>query len=383
MIGLRSLAILFFLVACMLGNFCAAETLRVERWPQALQMADFILSAQQPSGAIPDTVGGLGVNQDSTMEYALIGLAAAYEATENPKYLNGLESGIQWLADREEMSDPMWKGSWFLTYNVNPPFDDLPTSQGDPNILDVRGVDATSALFAYLVYLDKKLSHSDVLAEKFEANARAALGFVIAHNLDRDGFSWSSWQLFASDNQWHLFQFKYSADQGDVYLGMQAGSLLYDDDTYERIASFLRTHGPDTFFSPTERRYGLGRDNTGTLDTSTNGFIEGFAQGYLSWMWGPIPENKAAMEWLRSKVRADGSVVTLDGQPSFSLNVAMLGLGDLGVHRPQPIHSFHWLLANTFDPGTGGVGDSPLAKDTQFSNVTSFAEISLLGYPAF
>ena len=380
---LKNLPILFLVAGLMSGNLCGAEELRDDRWPQALEMAEFILSAQLPSGAIPDTVGGLGVNQDSTMEYALIGLAAAYEATKNPKYLRGLESGIEWLADREEMSDPMWKGSWFLTYNVNPPFDDLPTPQGDPNILDVRGVDATSALFVYLLYLDKRVSHSEELAKKYERNARAALNFVVKNNLDSDGFSWSSWQLFASDNQWHLFKFKYSADQGDVYLGMQAGSLLYDDEKYERIACGLRTRGPEVFFSPAERRYGLGIDNSGTLDTSTNGFIEGFANGYLSWMWGRIPENQAAIEWFRSTVQADGSVVTLDGQPSFSLNVAMLGLGDLGVRQREPTASFRWLLANTFDPGTGGVGDSPLAKDTQFSNVTSFTEISLLGFPAF
>jgi hypothetical protein len=347
-------------------------------------MADFILADQQPSGAIPDTVQGLGVNQDSTMEYALIGLAAAYSATANPKYLTGFESGIAWLAGREEMNDPMWKGSWFLQYNVNPPFDELPTSQGDPNVLDIRGVDATSALFAYLLFLDKRITHSDALVKKYEANARAALDFLINHNLDTDGFSWSSWQLLAADNQWHLFQIKFTADQGDVYLGMQAGALLYDPNKYAAVATLLKTQVPKVFFSAANGRYGLALDNAGNLDTSTNGFIEGFGQGYLSWMWGPIPQNIAAMNWFHSQVKADGSVVTSQGAPAFSLNVAMLGLGDQGIHHAQPASSFNWLLTTTFDKSTGGVADTPLASDpTEFTNVTGLTEVSLLGFPAF
>jgi hypothetical protein len=384
MIRRRRWTLPFMVTACVLCGSCGSSPeLRSAQWPQALQMADFILADQQSSGAIPDTVGGLGVNQDSTMEYALIGLAAAYSATKNPKYLTGFESGIKWLADREEMTAPMWKGSWFLQYNVNPPFDELPTPQSS-TVSDVRGVDATSALFAYLLYLDKKITRSDALAKQYEVNARAALDFVINRNLDVDGFSWSSWQLFTSDNQWHLFQFKYSADQGDVYLGMHAGELLYNDSKYANVATNLRTNVPQAFFSITDGRYALALDNNNALDTSTNGFIEGFAQGYLSWMWGPIPENQAAMAWLRIKVLPDGSAVTMDGAPAYSLTEAMLGLGDLGVHHAQPVASFNWLVANTFDKSTGGVADTAVASDTtEFTNVTSFTEISLLGFPAF
>ena len=47
-------------------------------WPEAVRMADFILSLQNAGGAIPDEKGVLTVNQDSNMEYALIGLGAAY-----------------------------------------------------------------------------------------------------------------------------------------------------------------------------------------------------------------------------------------------------------------------------------------------------------------
>ncbi|HUD14728.1 MAG TPA: hypothetical protein VMQ56_13840, partial [Terracidiphilus sp.] len=69
-------------------------------------MADFILSLQTPNGAIVDEPGGTKVNEDSNMEYALIGVGAAYASSKQDKYLEGLERGIKWLADREEMSDP-------------------------------------------------------------------------------------------------------------------------------------------------------------------------------------------------------------------------------------------------------------------------------------
>jgi hypothetical protein len=45
------------------------------------------------------------------MEYALMGLAAAYQHSRDPRYLAALEKGIRWLAAREEMSDPKWRGS--------------------------------------------------------------------------------------------------------------------------------------------------------------------------------------------------------------------------------------------------------------------------------
>jgi len=69
----------------------------LSQWPQALRMADFILSLQNASGAIPDERGAITVNEDSNMEYALIGLGAAYGASKDVKYLNGLEKGSSGL----------------------------------------------------------------------------------------------------------------------------------------------------------------------------------------------------------------------------------------------------------------------------------------------
>lgn len=40
---------------------------RVAEWPQALRMADLILSLQNAAGAIPDQPGAIKVNEDSNM----------------------------------------------------------------------------------------------------------------------------------------------------------------------------------------------------------------------------------------------------------------------------------------------------------------------------
>ncbi len=351
---------------------------RAAEWPQALRMADFILSLQNAAGAIPDQPGATTVNEDSNMEYALIGLGAAYAATRDSRYRDGLERGIRWLAEREEMIDPLWKGSWRYVYSANPPYAPIPTSPG-AGITDVRGVDATSTLFVYLLYLDQKLAGSDALARTYAANAQAALDFVIQHNLDKDGFSWSSWQQHASDGQWHLYAFKYSADQGDVYLGMQAGSLLYHSSEYERIASFLKENTPLRFFSKSAKRYGLGLNQQGVLDPTP--YV--FAQGYLTWMWGNTFENRQALAWLRSRVRSDGSPIEPDGKTASSLSAAMLGMAASALQQPEPRKSFHWLTTKLYDPASGGVHETANPKSGEYNNVAGFCAISLFGFLPF
>src|SRR6267143_3965109 len=64
---------------------------RAAEWPQALRMAEFILSLQNAAGAIPDRPGATTVNEDSNMEYAPSALGAAYAATKDSRYKDGLE----------------------------------------------------------------------------------------------------------------------------------------------------------------------------------------------------------------------------------------------------------------------------------------------------
>ena len=347
-------------------------------WPQALRIADFILSLQNAAGAIPDEPGVITVNEDSNMEYALIALGAAYAATRDVRYRDGLERGIQWLAAREEMTDPRWKGSWWYVYSADPPYQPIPTSPG-AGITDVRGVDATSTLFVYLLYLDQKLTGNETLAKTYALNAQAALDFVIHHNLDQDGFSRSSWQRHASDGQWYMYSFKYSADQGDVYLGMHAGALLYHVDEYERIARFLRESTQQRLFAKAQGRYGLGINEKGAFDPAP--YV--FAQGYLAWMWGDTAENRQALAWLRLKVRSDGALVEAKGKPAESLSVAMLGMAAAALRQPQPSQSLRWLVTKPFDPATGGVHDTANSGTKEYNNVAGFCVISLLRFLPF
>jgi hypothetical protein len=423
---LKSSVTTLLIASSLFCNSCATQSYRTGEWPRALQMADFILSAQHPSGAIPDSIRGLSVNQDSVpgkssqegavrdlpavkriadfilslqnaagaiqdepgvkvvnqdsnMEYALIGLGAAYAATSDKKYLAGFENGIKWLADREEMSDPEWKGSWFYVFSPEPPYAPIPTSPEDPKISDVRGVDATSTLFVYLLHLDKQLTGSDALARKYAVNAEAALDFVVNHNLDKDGFSWSSWQLHTDDNKWHQYQFKYSADQGDVYLGMQAGAELYKSRKYASIADFLRKQTPALFFSNFDHRYALGLGQDGKI--APTAYV--FAQGYLPWMWGDSKESRAALNWLRAKVRADGSIIDKPGETPSSLSVAVLGMAGAALKKPPPIKSFQWLISTPTDPNTGGIHENLTPNSHVYNNVAGFCVIALTGFLPF
>jgi len=352
-------------------------------WPQALRMADFILSLQNAGGAIPDERGVITVNQDSNMDYALIGLAAAYEATKNPKYLGGFERGIAWLADRQEMADPDWKGSWYYVYSANPPYQHIPTTPG-PGLTDARGVDATSALFAYLLYLDRRLTGNNTFVHRYSANARVALDFVIHHNLDSDGLSRSSWQLRADDGKWHFYQEKYSADQGDVYLGMHAGAMLYGDAKYREAAERLKTLTSERLFSTSLQRYLLGMDENGNLDSSDDGNSADFSQGYLSWIWGESEQSRAALTWLRSKLLPDGSVVSKTGEPVYSLNVAMLAMANRALAHPAPPKSLTWFISNVYDSKTGGVYHDPReGRKHEYNNETAFCAIAFLGFLPF
>lgn len=349
-------------------------------WPQLLNIADFILGLQDANGAILDQPGATTVNQDSNMEYALIGLAAAYAADGDERYLAGFEAGIRWLAGQEEMSDPAWRGSWYYAYASVPPYAPLPVPA--PGAQAVRGVDATSALFAYLLYLDSRLTGSGALAAQYAVNGRAALDFVRTRDLDADGLTWNAWQQNPATGAWHLYDFQYTADQGDVYLGMQAGRLLYGDSPYGPIADRLRSQIPALLFSPSLNRYGRGRDEQG-LHTALHGFTGLFPQGYLPWVLSDSPENRDALSWLQRRVRGNGSIRTTPESKAYSLSVALLGMAERSLGQPEPDRSYRWLIAHAYDPGTGGVHDTLNRRTAEYDNVAGFCIIGLSGFLPF
>ncbi|WP_246326969.1 hypothetical protein [Burkholderia guangdongensis] len=344
-------------------------------------MADFILAQQDANGAIPDEAGTPTVNTDSDMEYALIGLAAAYGATRDAKYLTGLEKGIAWLAAREEMTDPTWKGSWRYAYSFNPPYNAIPTSPG-AGIADVRGVDATSALFVYLLYQDQRLTGSNALVNQYGANARAALDFVLAKNINPSGYSGSSWQLPNGSSTWQFWGYEYAADQGDVYLGMNAGGLLFPDNpAYASKAAFLKANVPSQFYLASQQRYAVGRDTGSPLDTDL-GIDTIFPQGYLPWVLGANTQSIGAVQWLIGQTGADGSIHSPSTDPAYALSnvVLLLGAGTLGIQPPST--TLPWLMNNVVDPTSYGIHDYPGSPDLE-TNVSGFAVVALLGTPAF
>ncbi len=347
----------------------------------ALQIADFILSQQDPNGAIPDEADSGTVNTDSNMEYAMIGLAAAYGSTRDAKYLTGLEKGIAWLAAREEMTDPAWKGSWRYTYSYTSPYNAIPTSPGD-GIADVRGVDATSALFVYLLYQHRQLTGSTALVTQYSAHARAALDFILAKNINPSGFSGSSWQRPNGSNTWQFWPYEYAADQGDVYLGMNAGALLFPDNPkYAAKATFLKTNVPSQFYMTTQARYSVGRDTGSGLDTEL-GIDTIFPQGYLPWVFGSNAQSTGSTQWLINKTQADGSIRSPSTDPAYALSnvVLLLGAGALGMQPPAT--TLPWIVNNVFDAKTHGIRDFPGSPDLE-TNVSGFAVAALLGMKAF
>ncbi|MGB0128834.1 MAG: hypothetical protein WBP72_14440, partial [Rhodocyclaceae bacterium] len=287
---------------------------------------------------------------------------------------------IAWLAAREEMTDPNWKGSWYYTYSRVPPYNRIATSPGG-GIRDVRGVDATSSLFVYLLYLHKRVTGSDVFAKRYEANAKAALNFVLTRNWSRDGFSLSSWQLNRR-GRWVLWRYEYTADQGDVYLGMRAGALLYGTQEYLAAANHLQGNVNRVFFLPQQGRYAIGRDELSPPDTELDEFDGVFPQGYVPWVFGANTQNVAAYQWLNRSVQRDGSLKLFRGDPGFSLSAIIYVMAAQAVGAPAPDRTIDWIIGG-IDPSNGGIHDTADVMDSEYSNVAGFAVVALLGQPAW
>ena len=351
---------------------------------QALKSAEFLLNMVNADGAIVDQPGGQFTNLDSNMEYALIGLAAAYWYTQDMRYLTALERGIDWLAARQVLEPGSWRGSWYYAYQSFPPYQAVALSPGS-GVMDVRGVDATSALFVYLLYLHKTLSGSTSYVERYATNAMAALVFVMSQNRDPiNPFFYSSWQL--KDNAWTLWRFQYSADQGDVYLGLAAGARLFDGvpgEIFTTAALELEQNLNTVFFDQTIRQYAVGRSVNGTLANAFGSFSEVFPQGYLPWIFGPSPEALLALAKLESFRQTDGSLMSAGMTEKFSLSNIVYILAASRLNKTPDPAIVDWLLNTTYDPETGGIRDTDDPASPVFSNVIGFAVTALLGMPAF
>lgn len=331
---------------------------------QALKMADYILGLQDSNGAIPDSVGNGKINEDSNMEYALMGLAAAYSFSGVPKYLAGLRKGIDWLAARQDMTDPFFKGTWFYTYDAKPPYAHVATSPGG-GVSDVRGVDATNSLFVYCVYLHDTLAGTKELGTKYAANCKAALDFLIANTTSPDGFSLSSYQL--SGGTWKLWRYEYTADQIDVWLGYEAGARMYGDVAYHERADFIRLNVPKVFMLADH--YSIGRDEGGSLDTNLDGFDGIWPNGYVPWALGPSVASTKSLLWMNKRT------------PTYGIEIGINAAGCAACGLPEPA-SVVTLINSMFDAASGGVDDTA-SDNTKYTNVAAVCVIGLLGFKAF
>lgn len=356
------------------------DTVNPDRIKTGLAAADFILSLQNDDGRILDCPESDTVNEDSNMEYACIGLAAAYKYSGKNEYLDGLEKAITWLAAREEMTDPAWKGSWYYAYEAGYPYDPVAVSPGD-GIDDVRGVDATSALFVYLLYLHKTLSGDSSISDLYAENARAALDFLLAKNFDSVKYFYSSWQ--ESSGVWNLWEYRYAADQGDVYLGLRAGFLLYADNDYGDAADIIAVNISPDFFNSAGGNFATGMEDDDSLDTGFEEFNSIFPQGYLGWIFGSSSETISAYEWLEQHISADGGIYCYPGDPGYSLTSAVfiLAAGSLGIVVEPAV--LDWISCETFDPDDGGICDTKNSGKEKYSNVAGFTAAALLGFDPF
>jgi hypothetical protein len=357
--------------------FGAPEAAADRRLPEvAERVADFILDLQDAAGAIRDEPGGGVVNEDSNMEYALMGMAAAYAYSQDPRYLSSLERGIDWLAKRQATGISAWRGSWFYAYAKRPPYRPVAISPG-ADVEDVRGVDSTGALFVYLLYLHQQATGSDRLAQRYAQNARNALDFIIAANRSKDGLFYNAWHK--RKQAWKPWKYSYAADQADVYLGLRAGGLLYDDHArqYGKLAWKLRKKALRTFVKKGLGHYAVGRETDGGLDEG-EGFDVSFAQTYLPWVFGPAPSNDASYRWFREQAWRSGDTVVLpDGTPTYSLIAATFELASQALGQPGNPRFEDWLLTHVIDRD-GGVRDTPDRGSEKYSNVAGFTLLALL-----
>jgi len=375
--------LLIAVVALLLAVHACAPTDAAARTADlraaGLRVADRLLSLQDDHGALRDAPGSPLVNEDSCMEYALWGLAAAYSETGDARYLAGLRRGVRWLAGRVVMSSTRWRGSLWYAYRARPPYGHAVVSPGG-DVADVRGVDASSALLAYDLWLYSVLSGDNGLAARLKPRIEAAVAFVLRRDRAPSGYFWSSWQRRRGETRWRLYRYQYTADQADVALGLEAAWRLYGDARARRGAAWLRGHVPAAFFLSTPGRFAVGREQGGR-DRSFDGFDGIYPQGYLSWVFGPGAETSAAAAWLEGRRRADGSYRCYAGDPLFSLTPDMAALAAAAHGSPAPEPGLDWLLATTYDAASGAVGDSARDPRVEYSNVDGFTALALLGPP--
>jgi prenyltransferase/squalene oxidase-like repeat protein len=332
----------------------------------ALRGADFLVDIQNQWGAIPDYPGGGTANYDSHMEYALWGLAAAFEETHDPKYLAAMKAGLSWLADRQR-SD----GSWWLGYASVYPFAPIDSAYG---------VSATIGLFIHDLWWYDRISHDHEFTALLLPNVELGLSFLYGRMRAPDG-TFRSAYIRADGGGYARNDYRYASDQVDMYLGLRAASKLLGRTSYWEDAMNLRTilRG-SRFFLSSYRRYALGIFPSGTRDTYMS-LLTVWPQGYIPWVIGSNSNTRASTGWLDARQRLpEGSVVFRDGAHRYALASEVLLGAHIGLKTgtgERATAAGDWLTVLQ-DDATGGMTVSPVNFD-RHSNLTAFAVLGWYG----
>jgi hypothetical protein len=361
------LSILFVLLAL------APRAGALTNWDARIRpAADFLLELQTEHGCIPDAPGSVRANKDSTMEYALMGLAHAYLETGRDRFRRGMRDGIEWLASRMETRQRGWVGSWRFAYAAKPPYVALPTSPGK-GIEDARGVSATSALFAYLVALYTEVAQDDLLAQKYESHVRAAMDFVLERNRGENNLFYSAWHRRAGTRRWTLYPMQYAADQADVYLGLRGAYYLYGSHRYKLAGEKMERAIPQQLYHSEQRVFAIARTPEGKLIPPDEGWKGYFVQGYLAWVFGPHDETRHALDWLEDRQAPDHSFRRTKEQTPYTLAAAVFCLGArrLGRHGTDRDQAKRWLRDNALTP-QGGIRDFAHPRAPVYTNLSGW-----------
>ncbi|MBI4744127.1 MAG: hypothetical protein HY776_04845 [Actinobacteria bacterium] len=362
------LIIIHFFVSTSLTNTFASNisTKKYNIFKKAIiKTADFIVALQDKNGAIKDSSDGY-INEDSTMEYGLIGLAAAYHKTNNAKYLTALKKGIKWLAKVQNKD-----GSWYIAYNHNY-LSETPSVYQEDSIEAIKGVASTNSLFVYNLYLYTYLSKDKTLAVILRKNSEKALIFILKNNYDaKDGYFRNSYQK--RNGRWYLWPVKYSADQADCYLGLMAGYRLYGNPKYLTKAKAIKENFNSIFFDKNKKIFKVGIDEKNqALDDS--GFNEYFVQGYAPWVFGNNKYTKMSIDWLRKKQNKNGGIEVKEEGRVYSLTTALYALNEKSL-KEKKINALNYLFNTAQDKENGGVKDSS-SDSALYSNVAAFSILS-------
>ena len=336
---------------------------------RALEAADFVMSLVRPSGAIVDFPGAGIANTDSHLQYALMGLGAAYHLSARPRYLEGMRNALGWLGGRQRAD-----GSWWLGYGVERPF---------KPVRRAWGVSATAGLYIYDLWLYRQLSGDAEWVAKREWRVRRALRFLSTMRAP-DGTYYSSW-VRAPGGGYVRSTYRFTSDQVDVYLGLRAAAALLGEPRYARMAASLRRALLGTrFYLPGHGRYARGVYPNGRKDTRVD-VLTIWPQGYVPWVLGSHSRTRPGVAWLRSKARRDGSVRAWGRDPVYTLSAEVLVMGSVGVDGPATNHpsvpaAATWMSRVARMPD-GGLRDS-LKREIRFCNVAGFATLAWLRLPA-